>query len=156
MGVFGGDPRFVSLEILIKFNVLYDIVLLPLVLIIHVTRKANMNTVMLLTVLIAFELVRMLCCNSHIKGDIPLYVAFLLLTVIPTFIIGVVWLLVGPGRTGFDYMCIVGLVVQHILEIGYCWIVYKGFKHYQDGFYQFSLGMGRPPDDCHELLSVSD
>jgi hypothetical protein len=156
MGVFGGDPRFVYLEIVIRFNVLYDVVLLPLIIIMHLTRKSSMNTLIMLIALTAFEVIRMLCCNSHVKGDIPLYVAFLLLTFVPTFVLGFIWVIVGPGRTGFDITCIAGLVIQHLIEIGYCWKVYMGFKYYQDGFYQFSQGMGKPPEEYNELLSESD
>jgi hypothetical protein len=115
-----------------------------------------MAALMLLIIFSAFEVVRMLCCNSHVKGDIPLYVAFLIVTVVPTVFVGIIWLIVGPGRTGFDIVCVAGLVMQHIIEVAYSWKVYKAFKHYQDGFYQFSQGMGKPPDEYHELLSGSD
>jgi hypothetical protein len=153
MGVFGGDPRFIYLEILLRFNVIYDIVLLPLVIGLHLIRESGLNELILILIFTIFEAIRMLCCNSHIKGDIPLYVAFLLLTVLPTFVVGLIWAILRPGGTDFDTVCVIGIIVQHILEIAFCWKVYKSFKHYQDGFYQFSQGIGRPPEEYPELLS---
>jgi hypothetical protein len=77
------------------------------------------------------------------------------LTVTPVLILEIGWLFLGPTRAGFDITCLAGYIIQHILELLFCWPVYRSFKYYQDGFYQFARGMSIRNNQL-ELLADDD
>jgi hypothetical protein len=140
MGLFGGDPRLVHLEILFKMNVWYDIVMIPTLFIAQMKRFASSDALLIAMIFMVFEVIRISLHKSHWKGDIPVYVAFILLTIIPTVVLAVLWLLILPGRTAFDMMVMIGYVIMLLVELFHCVAVYKRLKFYQDGFFQFARG----------------
>jgi hypothetical protein len=154
--IFGGDPRFVHLEIIFRINIWYDIVLLPILVIIQLMRMSEVQGVLILVPFVLFEVIRIVLHKSHRTGDIPLYVAFLMLTVLPMIVLDIIWLVAMPHRTGVDSSAMVGYIVLHALQLGFCTTVYRAFKSYQGGFYQFARGFDRRADGGDLGVEASD
>jgi hypothetical protein len=142
MRIFGGDPRFVHLEILLQFNIWYDVIMLPMMFFAQLTRL-RMDAMLILVPFILFEIVRITLHKAHKTGDIPLYVAFLMLTVLPMLVLDILWLVAIRNATGLDSSAMVGFAVLHVLQLAFCTNVYRTFKAYQGGFYQFARGFDR-------------
>lgn len=156
MGLFGGDPRFVHLQILYKMNMWFDIVFIPTLFMAQMKRFANSNALLIVMIFFAFEIIRICLHTSHQTGNIPVYVAFIILTVLPTIVLAVLWLLILPERTPFDVICMTAYIVVLAVELGYCAIVYRALRNYQDGFFQFAMGKGKPDDELELVLHDID
>jgi hypothetical protein len=156
MKIFGGDPRFVHLEILFQINIWYDVIMLP-ILLVHQLRNANRFEGMLILIpFIFFEIIRISLNKAHRMGDIPLYVGFLMLTVVPMVVLDLIWAIASPTRTGLDVVTMVGFLVQHFLQLTFCTNVYRTFKAYQGGFYQFAREVHRRGDDDLGLEEIEE
>jgi hypothetical protein len=155
MPIFGGDPRFVHLEILLHTNIWYDVMVLPLFVLLQLQHSSEAESMLIMIPFILFELIRISLHAAHRKGDIPLYVAFLMLTVAPLFILDILWIGASPTATGLDIAAMVGYLVQHFLQLAFCTSVYRNFKAYQGGFYQFARGMQRRGDELAVELEAS-
>lgn len=138
MGLFGGDPRFVRLEVLYRMNMWYDIVFLPALLFVRLRSPAELTTKIIVWTFLVAEIARMGLHRSHWNGDIPLYVLFVIVSVLPTLLLAVVWILLID--TPFDMACMLGYITLLIAELGHVPMVYKSLRLYQDGFYQFARG----------------
>jgi hypothetical protein len=125
-------------------NVWYDIVLIPVLFIQQLRNISQTTTMLVLILLILFEILRIFLHSSHWTGDIPVYVAFILMTIVPSLVLDVIWIIVVETRTPFDILCMIGFLVHHVLEIIFCVPVYRSFRRYQDGFYQFAQGKSGP------------
>jgi hypothetical protein len=155
MRILGGDPRFVHLEILFQINIWYDVIMLPLFLLVQLQRSSEAEGMLIMIPFIVFELIRVSLHSAHRKGDIPLYVALLMLTVAPMFILDILWIAISPSSTGLDIATMIGYLVQHFLQLTFCTRVYKSFKAYQGGFYQFARGMQRSGDELATDLEMA-
>jgi hypothetical protein len=147
MRIFGGDPRFVQLEILFQFNIWYDVIMLLIMFFAQLTHL-KIEGMLILVPFIMFEIIRITLHKAHKTGDIPLCVAFLMLTVLPMLVLDILWLVAGRNATGVDSSAMVGFVVLHVLQLAFCTNVYRTFKAYQGGFYQFARGFDRRDDDA--------
>jgi hypothetical protein len=152
MGLFGGDPRFVHLQLLLRFNVYYDAVIIPLFVIMGIRAFGNLPSTTLLFVFSIIETLRIWLNSSHSHGDIPRYVAFLLLTFPILMFVEFLWLFISPHRAGFDITCRAGYLMLHLLELLSCVPAYRSFKQWQTGFYQFARGISIRNDQMEVSL----
>ena len=138
MPLFGGDPRYAPIQIILETNIWYDILCLPILFIFQLKRYNNQDSNIISFVYFFCEIFRILLVWSHRKANIPVFVAFFIVTFIPVLVLDFVWYFEFPNRTPLDKSLMVGNIVLHILEIGCGIVSYRGFSRYQNGFYQFS------------------
>jgi hypothetical protein len=138
MQPFGGDPRIVSLKILIELNKWYFLIILCMFICLIPVRSQDI-TFMLMFFLFAFvEIVRLILSRSYDAGEIPMFTAFIVITLVPLLVIDLLWLFFVRTRTGFDYAAMSGMIIFHIVEF-----VVFGFPQlvrlarYQNSFFQF-------------------
>jgi hypothetical protein len=156
MKIFGGDPRSIHLEILFQINVWYDVLVLPLLVMHQILKLDRMEGLLILIPFIFFEVIRINLNVAHRTGDIPLYVGFLMLTVIPLFVLDLIWIAVSPSRTGLDIIIMIGYLVQYLIQLSFCTTIYRAFKAYQVGFYQFARGVERQGNDLDVEIADDD
>lgn len=140
MTLFGGDPRLIYFQMLVKFNQYYDYMFLPILIIIQLKRWSDQDSLIIFFVFMVFEIIRIIISDSHFDGNIPKFVAFLILTFIPTLIFDIVWILAVAQITSFDEMIMIGFIFIHLLELIFGVWAYLYFTKYQHGFFQFAKG----------------
>ena len=138
MPLFGGDPRYFPIQIILETNIWYDIITLPLLFIYQLKRFSNQDSTIISFVFLFSETFRIFLVWSHRKANIPVFVAFFIVTFIPVLVFDIVWYIELPGRTAFDKSIMFGFIIIHLIELTCGFISYKGFSRYQNGFYQFS------------------
>jgi len=116
MSLFGGDPRYIYLEVILKFNIWFDIFILPIMFISKIRMFSSIDPIIELTGFIIFEILRISLQSSHRNGDIPIYMAFLILSVVPSLVFDVLWSFVIPQRTYFDVICMSAFFFLHIVQ----------------------------------------
>jgi len=141
--------------VLIQINVIYDLAFLP-VLVIGKLPQGGLSQLLYLAIYIGFEIFRMMYRKSHIRGYIPAYMPFVVVTLAPMLPLDI---LLGfiLKRSAIDFACMVGYIIIHVIELCYVVPVYMAFKKYQNGFYQFARRMEQTQEDAaRPLMSDSD
>ena len=138
MPLFGGDPRILPIEIMLQFNLWYDVLTLPVIFCHQLNNFSQTDTVIIGFIWFVFELFRILQVRSHFHSNIPIYVGYLILSFVPTFIFEIVWAFI-LGRAGALIKSIlIGYVILHLLEIIVGIIGYLKLSNYLNGFYEFA------------------
>lgn len=140
MKLFGGDPRSIYLKILIDLNKWY-VLLLFIIFICLCPVRAYDNTFLLTFILfILVEFIRLILTFSYTKGNVPVFVAFIILSIIPMLVLDFLWIFFVDSRTNLDLIMMIGMAIIHIVEIAlsiYCIIK---LSRYQGRFYKFQYG----------------
>lgn len=140
MPLFGGDPRVLPIEIVYEFNKWYDVIAFPLLIIHLINFSSDPANIIIGIVLVIFEFFRILLVRSHKKANIPLFVAFYILTFVPVLIFDFVWLVPVNSKSSLINIVLYGYIIQHIIQLIVGVISYVKFSKYQTGFYEFSKG----------------
>ena len=141
MLLFGGDPRIVYLKVLLEINKFY-VTILFFVFLCLLTMRTHDQTFLFTFIVFSFvEFFRLILAHGYNKGNIPLFLVFMILTAIPLLVLDFLWIFYVETRTGFDYVAIASTAIFHVIElfvlsINQC----IQFTQYQSSFFQFTYG----------------
>lgn len=149
--LFGGDPRFIYAEILLQMNKWYDIIMIPILIMLQLNRMDDSDSLIVVIIFLLGEIIRMGLSTSHKGGLIPILVAFIIITFIPVLVIDFIWVFGIRSRTPFDIICMTIYILFHLLELLCTAFACVNFSRYQDGYYQFSYAKAQNPEEVNLL-----
>ena len=133
--MFHGDPRIVFFEVILSVNKWVDVFVCPIVFFLFFKRISGQD---LFVVMIGFaigEFTRFLLLNSHKIGDAPKLMGFLILTVIPTLVFEVIWIVMTKSM--FELSLMIVYVIFDVLEFVFGIVGFARISRHQHSFYQF-------------------
>ena len=152
MPLFGGDPRLLPIELILQVNKWYDIVTLPVIFCHQINNFGRTDHLIVGFLWFVFELFRILLVNSHFRSKIPIFVGYLMLCFVPTFILEIVWSLILSGAGAFIKAALTGFMVFHLLEIIVGTIAYLKLSNYLNGFFEFAKVKANSQREEHAVL----
>jgi hypothetical protein len=152
MQLFGGDPRFVILKIVLDMNKWYFLLIFVLFLCLLTVRSHDGTFIFVFFLFSLVELFRLFLIRSFTQGDVPMFTASLALTIIPQLVVDFLWLFFVESRNGFDYVAIGGMIVFHVMEFCIFGIPQLlRLTHYQSNFFRFQSGYRTSHKDAGAL-----
>jgi hypothetical protein len=152
MQLFGGDPRYVLLKIVLDMNKWY-FMLIFIIFACLLTVRSDDGTFLFIFFLFALvEIFRLFLIQNFVRGEVPMFTAALALTIIPQLVVDFLWLFFVNSRNGFDYVAISGMIVFHVIEFSVFGLpqLFR-LTQYQSSFFQFQYGYRAMPRDGGEM-----
>lgn len=141
MQLFGGDPRIIFLKMLLEINKYYTIIMITIFICLLLLRITDQTFVFTFFVFAIVEIFRLALGIGFTRGNVPLFFVFMILTAVPLIVLDFLWLFYVDSRTGFDYVLISGILIQHFSELFFLSILQcVKFSRYQNSFYKFQYG----------------
>jgi hypothetical protein len=152
MQLFGGDPRFVLLKIVLDMNKWYFLLIFVIFLCLLTVRSDDGTFLFIFFLFALVEVFRLFLIQNFVHGEVPMFTAALALTVIPQLVVDCLWLFFVNSRNGFDYVAISGMIVFHVIEGGIFGLpqLFR-LAEYQTSFFRFHYGYRAMPTDGNEL-----
>jgi hypothetical protein len=138
MPLFGGDPRLVTIELIMEINLWYDVLCIPILFFNQLNKLEDIGSTIVGFIQMAFETLRIFLVKSHQKSNLPNFVAYLILSFIPTLIFEFIWLVFLKNVGAFVKTIMVGLIILQLLQLILCVIPYKRLSNYLNRFYEFA------------------
>lgn len=139
MLLFGGDPRIVFLKVILEINKFYVIIIFSVFLCLLLTRINDQTFIFTFVVFSFVEFFRLILVSGYNRGNIPIFLVFMILTAIPLLVLDFLWIFYVETRTGFDYIAISSTIIFHVIEL-FVLSIYQcyRFTQYQSSFFKFS------------------
>jgi hypothetical protein len=155
MQLFGGDPRYVHFKILLDMNRWYFILIACIFVILFALRSHDATYLFIFLLFALVEIFRIFLTRSFITGEVPMYTASIVLTVIPQLVVDFLWLFFVRTRNGFDYAAIAGMIMFHVAEVAVFGVPQLlRLTRYQQSFFRFHAGYRQAPVEI-ELNDLS-
>jgi hypothetical protein len=152
MQLFGGDPRFVILKIVLDMNKWYFLLITCLFLCLLTIRADDVTFLFIFFLFTLVELFRLFLMQNFVQGEVPMFTASLALTVIPQLVVDFLWLFFVDSRNGFDYVAISGMIIFHVIEFCAFGIPQLlELTKYQTSFFRFQYGYRAVHRESDEL-----
>jgi hypothetical protein len=158
MQLFGGDPRNVTLKIILDMNKWYFLLITCLFVCLLTRRSRDGTFVFIFLLFTLVELFRLFLIFSFVHGDVPMFTASLTLTIIPQLVVDFLWIFFVNTRDAFDYVAMGGMIVFHVVELCVFGIAQLlQLTKYQSSFFRFQYGYRavRKDSDGLELRNLS-
>lgn len=134
--LFGGDPRSVYHESLIRLNVWYDMIFLICNLLQLPMKSTESTWVIVFVVYALAEIIRIFFMVQYKKGSMPCFIAYIVMTILPMIVIDFIWFFF-MDRNEFDSVAIIGQIVIHCVEFVTSFPSAIRISNYQSRFFTF-------------------